>query len=100
MNTCGINIGPDCEALILDYLSQLVHTEKFSKCLTEITNIIHYEYYCPFITDSKITRIIMDKKVVEYRIVEFINYGLHQYPHKYSELMIHNHTNGLYNFIK
>ena len=36
MDTCGINIGKDCENLIMDYVNQLEHVDKMRKSLEKI----------------------------------------------------------------
>lgn len=38
-----INIGPDCEAIIMDYYYQLCFTEKFDKCMAEMKRDYTYE---------------------------------------------------------
>lgn len=36
MDTCGINIGKDCENLIMDYVSQLEHVDKMKNIFEKI----------------------------------------------------------------
>ena len=44
MNTLNINIGKDCEEIILDYVAQLEHFEKQEKLNWEIQSFIWKEY--------------------------------------------------------
>jgi len=44
MNTLGINIGPDCEDLIMEYVWGMEHAEKWEKVNNEIRGFNYDEF--------------------------------------------------------
>lgn len=43
MDTCNINIGPDCENIINDYVNQLKYVDKMNKVLEELKENVKWK---------------------------------------------------------
>lgn len=53
MNTCGIKIGDDCRNLIMDFVYQLEHVEKYKSVMVNIKKICHYNRFNGYQVESR-----------------------------------------------